>query len=203
MEYEAYLKQVMALVQKKFFLGQQRLNGEESQKLAAEIIEDNQKLYETEALGMGQEDFWAMAYLLRIGTYTEFERHLIFLLFCHALWPECSDACRVLNGRPEQNYVTIKAAVLTFEREITFVECYVLLSENSLFCKIFLDRDKMEESRAERKLVLDDRILHLIITKSPIYPQHQNFLKIFYPEAVVSEDFGQDRMLSGIKNILS
>lgn len=201
MEYEAYLEKVLALVQKKFFLGQQRLKGEDSRELAAEILEDRQRLYEMENVGMRQEDFWAMAYLLRLEPCLEFERHLIFLLFFQALRPECSAACRVLNGRREQGYVTPKVAVLTFEQEITFAECYVFLFQSSLLSRIFLESDTKSGEGMERKLLLNDRILYLMVTKFPVYPLNQNFIKVFYPAAVIPDFEDEEQLVSRIKNI--
>lgn len=202
MEYEAYLEKVLSVVQKKFLLGQQRLAREETDELTAGILEDNQRLYEIEDEGMEQTDFWALAYLLRQEPCLEFERHLIFILLCQALRPECGDACRILNGRDEQNYVTPKVAVLTFEKEITSAECYMFLAQDSLLGRIFLKPDRMDGEGMEQKLLLQERILHLIVTKSPVYPRYQNFLKVFYPGDVIPDFDDENQLLSKIKTFL-
>lgn len=169
-KYGTYLEKVCSVMRKKFIFAEQR-----ETELEETIKEEIKVLHHMEAEALSEGEFWPLAYLCNLQTWSSFAYHVLYLLFFQKVCSDASRACSRLNESEQKNYITWQTAVKTFERPISDSDSALLFSEYSLFFKMFLKKTERED-----ELCLDDRIFYLITSRVPEYPGYNGWIEYFY-----------------------
>lgn len=166
-EYHKYLDKICSLMKKKFQLAEQKKEQRLEETLILEIRERTKELLRMEKEGLEGDEFWPLPYLLYIIDASDFERHLLYLLFFQEVCPQASLACKSLNETSFRTYVNWEIAVETFEGKFQQTKELPLFFETSFFRTLFLASEMISAQKEE--LRLDERILDLILSQSIEY----------------------------------
>lgn len=194
MEYREYLERIWSLIQKGLELARLRAGTDEDVESQCSVMKKERAVLEAfEEEAMAGEEFFAIPYLIWIGTGNRFERHLLYLLFSMEFQPGCRRICQELGWRE----ITMELVMFTFEETISVQECFYLLEQDTMFVRCFLHMDDMEEEAweiqgiFERGLRLNRRVVNLMLTCEPGYVPYQSFLRIFTREDILKGSSGQ------------
>jgi len=195
LEYSEYLEKIWSLIQKGLELIRLRAEGDEGAESQCAAMGKERAVLETlEKEAVAGEEFFAIPYLLWLGTRNSFERHLLYFLFCFEFQPGCRRMCQELGWKE----ITLELAMFTFEEGLSVQECYYTLEQDTMFTRCFLQIGDMEEEVwetqgfFERGLRLNQRIANLMLTCEPLYPPYRSFLRVFTREDILSKGSRQE-----------
>lgn len=192
MRYQQYLEEVGKLVRHMFELAIVRMQiksvddkmrqvlEETAQKHCDSISREKQYMREAETYGLASDDFFPLAYLMKLMDCTPFERHIIYLLVGYELLPECPRICiRLTEGYSQQ--ITKEIILLTFEDEVGINECYSTVARKSMMSRVFF-AEPLGGSSAKDDLRLHLRMVDLIVTQNPYYSDYENLVQVVHGE---------------------
>ncbi len=192
--YQNYLEKLYGLVTKRLLLGALRSDKKAShtvpvtedgietdpgnrsareKELIDEVRSEARALYDTEETLLSGDSFAPLPYLYAACNADDFERHAAAMLLFSEISAACADGIHVIMegsaGMPlseMSQVVTPRLLKLTYEGEYHDDLAYLSLREDSVFGSIFLE--KTDERGMNRALHLNEKVLRMILTGSPV-----------------------------------
>lgn len=182
--YERYLEKMLRLELDGLTLAAQRCAGEEPENMEALRRRMEEARAELDHMEEEMADsFFALPYLHLVTNCSAFEKHFADMLFCHAASPDYRRRCPAL---------TAELAVLAYEGEASAAEGFAALIGKGALPGFFLDYACGRE--IDSPLVMDARIVHLILTNTPLYEPYLS-LGIHWETGEDGTDFADEGKL--------